>query len=344
MPRYLNDLDVFYDPSQAHAFSPAFDEGLPAPIPLKAITLVLSSTIFNSSSIPQYGLSSSSIDTSVIDGFTQGVELTQLKRHDAGIAKIWSGEPGHQMLLTWYGDKGPGITQPFSDSGTAYFQDATAIVDNSPNLPVLMFPLQAPQPGSDFKSQRYVTKRATNKVFYRVDQDLNYAILNGVIEPLTIRLVPSFYTNLVDPRGIVGSIGSGNEDEADRSDQVLTVDYYDVKRQQAPFADISQNPHQFRFIRGTVPLTSASVLSLNVPVTPPVAVRAVIDPYVDVRYVRNTVASPYESTSMLNALSLMTGSTSNYISDNRRSATCGLVYDNTTQIGTDSLVFGGMTH
>ena len=43
-------------------------------------------------------------------------------------------------------------------------------------------------------------------------------------------------------------------------------------------------------------------------------------------------------------MSMMTGSTDNYIRYDEVSATCGWYYDNNMSVGTDSLAFGGMTY
>jgi hypothetical protein len=47
--------------------------------------------------------SGSYIDTTAIDGWRQGVELTLWKHFDAGTVKIRSGEPGHRNVVLNYG-------------------------------------------------------------------------------------------------------------------------------------------------------------------------------------------------------------------------------------------------
>jgi hypothetical protein len=357
MPRYLNDLEVFYDPSLQHSFNPGFDEGAPGAISRSKTTLIISSSIGVSGSIiPTFGLSTGSQNTTTIDAYTQGVELSQLKRHDAGFVKIWSGEAGHQLLVAWYGENGPSITNPFTDDPTAYFTDPSSIIKNSPKFPVLLFPIQTTE---DLTSQgnptlRYKTIRtpraAGGSVFYRIDQDIAAVTMNGVIEPLAIRLQPSFYSNDVptNPHVIGGSVGPGNEDAAKSSDLVLTVDYYDVTKHQPPFVDAAQNVNQFRFktviVGGISTIQTSSITSLSNPTTGSVVIGAQLGTFIDARYVRNVLPDPLEDTNMTNALSPMTGSTANYVRFDQRSATCGWSYDNNTAIGTDSLVFGGMTY
>jgi hypothetical protein len=356
MPRYLNDLEVFYDPSLQHSFNPGFDEGAPGAVSRSKTTLIISSSIGVSGSIiPTFGLSTGSHNTSAIDAYTQGVELSQLKRHDAGFAKIWSGEAGHQLLVAWYGESGPSITDPFTDDQTAYFTDPSSIVKNSPKFPVLLFPIQAASEDSDpLGSPRYKTVRTPlsqgGSVSYRVSQDVAAVTMNGVIEPLAIRMQPSFYSNDVpiNPHVTGGSVGSGNTDAAKSSDQILTVDYYDTTKHQPPFMDAAQNVNQFRFqttiVGGVKTTQTSSITSLSNPTTGSVVVGARLGAFVDRRYIRNSLPDPLEDVAMTNALSPMTGSTSNYIRFDQRSSTCGWSYDNNSSIGTDSLDFGGMTY
>ena len=64
----------------------------------------------------------------------------------------------------------------------------------------------------------------------------------------------------------------------------------------------------------------------------------------DTRYARNVPPPASEDASLLSVMSMMTGSTDNYIRYDEVSATCGWYYDNNMSVGTDSLAFGGMTY
>lgn len=54
--------------------------------------------------MPMSTINTSSIDTSAIDAYRQGVEVTQMKHFDAGFCKITSGEPGHVLKQTDFGN------------------------------------------------------------------------------------------------------------------------------------------------------------------------------------------------------------------------------------------------
>jgi len=360
MPRFLNDLDIFYDPSLQHGFNPGFDESTPPAIPLSKTTLILSSSLVSGSIVPTYGLATGSTDTSAIDAYTQGVELTQLKRHDAGFAKVWSGEAGHQLLVTWYGEQGPATSNPFADNDTSYFNFPSSVVKNSPTFPIVLFPIQAlpTAPNAPAPAQNSLTyktgpsvKTTDGVVRYRTQQDISYTTLNGTIEPLAIRLQPSFYNSDVpsNPHLVVGEAGSGNVDVNGGSDQVRTVDYYNTRLHQPPFSDNGQNITLHRFVTtivgGVKHVASSSIIEvLAAPPAADVVSGSAVGAFVDARYVRNNQAVSSEDSSLVGALSLMTGSTDSYIHFNQRSATCGWWYDNVVVNGTDSLSFGGMTY
>ncbi len=66
-------------------------------------------------------------------------------------------------------------------------------------------------------------------------------------------------------------------------------------------------------------------------------------PFDDTRYIRNTLPSSSYDSTLNAALSLMSGSTDNYVSFKQKSGVAGAYYDN-TPAGTDSIAFGGMTY
>lgn len=251
---------------------------------------------------------SGSIDTREIDPYTQGVELTSQRRYDAGVVKIWSGEPGHQLRKNRFGmDRNIVAGTTFADSD--YFNPQTYLqlqVSRSPLWSsIITFPILVED-----------TDQSENDNF------------NGVIEPLSIRKVANFSSIDVpfEAHAVRGAYGNGNIDALGTTDQVVTIFEIREREREVGFLDLVD-------AMGNTPLNGYFDGTL---------VR--MSPFVDQRLVRNTSASIYMSSDIVGYLSHMTGSTDNYIRPGYKSATCGRDYDNITDIGTDSLAFGGMTY
>lgn len=238
-----------------------------------------------------------SIDTSASDPYVQGVEITRQDQYDAGIAKIWSGNPGHILKPNSFG-MGKGFDRPrFDDSSirNKALQSGVVTCDQYVTLPI--------STGDN-------------------DQLENFSF-NGIIEPLSIRAVAGFFSTYkpIEAHSIKGSFVSGNSSQFNESDVVVTVVTFEPKQHINSYVDKTAR---------LATRTNRSKLT-------------VLLPFSDARLVRNTLPGSHTSDTMLEAMSLMTGSTGNYISYNQRSATSGWYYDNNAS-GTDSLVFGGMTY
>lgn len=269
-----------------------YDEG-PGPIATKSYT---------TSSL------SGSMDTTKIDPFTQGVEITQQKRYDAGLAKIWSGEPGHQLLKNSYGmDKN--------------FFPSSRFVD-----------LDLFNPVRYVEAQEVASPLFSNIITFPIiisdnDQLENYYV-NGIIEPLTIRAKVAFFSIEApfESHSVRGTLMGGNTNQNNGSDQVLTVDYFEPTKEIIGYFDMVDvfegHPLNVFF---QYEFTS-------------------IPPFKDERLIRNEPAVNSEPADIIEVMSHMTGSTDNYIRYNQRSATCGWYYDNNVSVGTDSLAFGGMVY
>lgn len=249
----------------------------------------------------------SSIDTSEIDSFRQGVEITHQKFFDAGTVKISAGEPAHVLRKNRFGEDNVWDTDPrYADKD--YFNPVTFLTAQATASPLLTSILTFPIITSD-------TTQISNFNF------------DGVIEPLTIRPAASFFSIDVpfESHGTRGEIMAGNADSLLSSDMVLTVDYFSV-RQSKPFLDMIE-------LFGTLS-TTGFFINNALPQ----------DPFVDKRYVENVIHSASIDSVMLQAQSLMTGSTDNYIPFNKRSATSGWTFDSVSGVGTDSIAFGGRVH
>lgn len=140
---------------------------------------------------------SNSINTSEIDAFRQGVELTQPKHFQMGIAKIWSGLPGHAIEMQEIGQRDDDI---FPEA--VHFEEVER-----------------------FDPQLYVSDYYTNQIVV-IDSavSVNEGSFDGIIEPLTIRRVISF-TSIDSPfeaHSVKGSLESGNWDPYRNADQIIS--------------------------------------------------------------------------------------------------------------------------
>jgi hypothetical protein len=251
-------------------------------------------------------VNSSSIETVQIDGFRQGVELTQIKHYDAGTYKIHAGEPGHVLHRNRYGmDKNFRPDPEFSELD--YFD------------PVVFLELQE-------QDSPLVSNIITFPIITGDNDQIENFYFNGIIEPFPIREVASFFSTEVpfQARGVGGSISAGNMDQTDASDQILTVD---------DFSQVSQTEYidMVDMFDGRIPMNGTFQHQ-----------KSLWKPFIDIRPVRNTVPSASYDTAMIAALSTMSGSSENYVTYKQRSATAGWTYGNT--LGTDSITFGGRTY
>lgn len=253
-------------------------------------------------------VNTSSINTSEIDAFRQGVEITQQKHFDAGVVKISAGEPGHVLAKNRFGEDKNFRPEPYFEELDLFdpvaFLEAQEI-DSFLYYNVITFPIIT---GDN-------------------DQLENYWF-DGVIEPMPIREIVSFFSTDVpfDARSPKADLMSGNEDTSRSSDQVLTIDTFKRTEQQVPYLDMVD------MIDGRYPLNGYFQNR-----------KAYLEPFIDKRLVLNVTES-LSDPEIQAAVSLMTGSTSNYITPDKLSATSGWVYDNTATPGTDSLAFGGFLY
>jgi len=162
-----------------------------------------------------------SIDTSGIDTYRQGIELTRQKYFDAGIIKIHAGEPGHMLKQNRFGmDKNYSLSPGSSYDDIDYFNPVTYIKlqahVSSYNSHVMTFPI--------------ITCDNNQLENYNFD---------GIIEPLTIRAKASFFSTDVpfEAHDVRGTMMSGNSDLRYASDKVVTVDYFNSQSQFIPYLD-----------------------------------------------------------------------------------------------------------
>ena len=252
---------------------------------------------------------SGAMDTRVVDRYVQGVEISRQSQYDAGLVKIWSGEPGHVLLNTRFGmDKNYMPDPGFQEMD--YFNPVTFIEGQLDEFSPLWYNIFT-----------FPIITGDN------DQAENFDF-NGIIEPLTIRPLVAFFSIDVplEARTVRASLVGGNQNQIGGADRIMSVDYFEPTREMIGYLDMI-DMHANRPTVGYFRHEFATLL-----------------PFKDERFVRNQPLEGTEPVDLVDSMSLMTGSTDNYVRHNQRSSTCGWYYDNNSGVGTDSLAFGGMTY
>jgi len=283
------------------------------------------------------GTNTSSINTSEIDRFRQGVEITQNK-HTLGLVKIYAGTPGHIVKPISYGVSDYDIITTGSFHEVDYFDPAEYLRAQQNSLTAsVTFPIIA---GDN-------------------DTTSNYDF-NGIIEPLSIRAVASFFSIEFpfEAHAARGTLMGGNvEDFKLSTEQVLTIDYVPTKL--VPIKNLATGSiegnrafeNKAWFLDSSISLLSSSQASTTTDIPTLGAGRInpdlnVILPFNDTRKYLNAlgITTITHGADMVNVFSTMTGSNENYVPPGKKSATTGFVYDNIGYAGTDSIAFGGMTY
>jgi hypothetical protein len=250
----------------------------------------------------------SGIETLKIDGYRQGVEITQLRHWDAGIVKIHAGEPGHILRKNRFGmDRNPIIPN-------SWCQD----LDNF--NPVRFIQVQ------EEKSYLFGGVFTFPIVVDYNDRGIDN-VHDGIIEPLTIRSVAGFYS-LETPfiaHDTKGDMMAGtSRSSIYGSSQILQIDEFDTRHTTVGFLDLVSRYESY---------FNTNENKLN--------------PFNDVDVYPQTKSykmGVWDEDMLLAILSMTGSSTDNYISTKQRSSTAGWDYDFNTVIGTDSIAFGGMTY
>jgi len=264
-------------------------------------------------------INSGSIDTSGIDAYRQGVEISDIKHYDAGLVKIHAGEPGHVLPRRQYG------------YGTSFRHDQDFFEEIDLFDPVEFIKAQGDV--DQFYSSSYtITWPIVTKDYNASD---NYEF-DGVIEPLVIRAAAAFFSIDVpfETHTIRGELMGGNTNPVKAANQIKTVDYFDPSEGSVPYLDLID-------MLGNVPMEGF----FNSDQRP-------LSPFVDERLPRDhPLSDTYEDDlgAALSAVyvsgseSITYASTDTYVKYNQIAATSGFTYDAVQGVGTDSLSFGGLT-
>lgn len=258
-----------------------------------------------------------SIDTTLIDGHRQGVEITRWQHFGKGVVKISAGEEGHQPKRNIYGQ-----SNNFANVNTT-FQDKD-IWDSSKYL--------VAQTYVDSTSDVFAANIFTWPIIVGDNDQLENNNFNGVIEPLTIRALAGFFSIDMpwDAHEVRASLMSGNEDvkrSTDRVSQFFNAD----KRDAFPFfLDMGEE--------NSLLLALPFVGYFNTE-------QKKIEPYTDKRLVMDHDISSYSDSEIAIVLSRAENvEAEDYIPKDHLSAAAGFDYSYSTTQGVDSIAFGGMTY
>lgn len=242
-------------------------------------------------------------DTSKIDKFRQGVEITRPQYYatalEQGAFKIHSGEPG-------------------SLCGKYNFGYQKNFRNESPYVEI-----------ERFDSVRFLQSDGnyTYPIIIGDNTDVEIHEFNGVIEPLTIRPVISFYSIDVpfESHSMWANLEDGNMNITRSYSRVVTVYERDVKNCIQPWLDMVD------MVGLVVKIPSTGYFNQD---------KNFLLPFNDTK--DRIELSKNLDNDMRNALLDMVGDTESYVPDGYISAPCGWMYDDVTVKGTDSLAFGGL--
>ena len=281
-------------------------------------------------------VNSSSISTKDIDIYRQGVEMTQ-EKHNIGTVKISAGTAGHIIEPFCIGDEPFNLSQKNYHYDVSYFDPIKYL--------------------NAMEKQQDISKVFTFPIYLPSVSDPALNGLNGIIEPLAIRSVASFFSLYFpyEAHATRGTLMGGNSDVFyGASDRVLSIDYLPTKLNKKRivttgsfyYSDDNRsyiNDDWFLeafeyFNNGTgVPQQSVAYFESRI---------NKIDSFDDTTvYLKKIgINSGSHGEDMCTAISKMKSPENNYVAYNKKSAPTGFTYDNVGIAGVDSIVFGGMTH
>lgn len=282
-------------------------------------------------------INSSSIDTKEIDQFRQGVEIT-LEKHTLGNFKISAGTPGHIIQPLSIGINDRHIISTGSYTELDYFNPVTYLMVQEIGTSltdVITFPI----------------------ITSDNDQSENY-YLNGIIEPLTIRPVISFFSieYPFESHATRGAVMAGNTSKFNfSSDLVLTVSDVPTRLSEKEMLGPSVSTglayiNESLFIDASENLLSFNSLnSDDIPILGPGYINPDLNSlssFDDTKiYLKSMgISEQTHGKDMVELFSTSNSSIENYIPPGKKSATAGFVYDGITNFGTDSITFGGLLY
>ena len=258
------------------------------------------------------------LTSSILDSYKHGVEILREKDWTSGIVKISAGTAGHLYGINRYGTTDARIIleENYYSEIDAFnaieFVESGGTYDSSGRYPLFI--------KSDFNQPEKI-------------------VMDGIIEPFPIRpVVSNFSLNVpFEPRSFKGQFGNGNVNWRFSSDQVLSVDYRKIDK---------NNTTWYLDSVGSLELGSGSLAYLG---------SSSNMGYINTEEKPNPaftedgekprgypLTSSYGSQLSSALLSLPPGGTT-YVSDGQVSSACGFTYENSV-LGTDSITYGGFLY
>lgn len=247
-------------------------------------------------------LMSSSIDTSAIDRFRQGVELTLMKHFDMGLYHITSGEPGHKCFICEYG-------QDLNADFRMYYSDE----ENNPKSEVIINLTQQMKSAINLHTfPEYIPDPQTPTIS---------AQFNGIIELYMQRKVGS-------TDKVIGVLEDGNPDAYGSSEFILNSYPYNPHNHKEPFLDVIQ--------------VNNGIATYDVEQYENFVNRGKVETYIDVCNEKLISMIPYINVEndVLNVLCTLKYGDENSVPIGEKMAATGFMYDN-APFG-DSIAFGGI--
>jgi hypothetical protein len=265
------------------------------------------------------------INTKKFDPFRQGIEIRQEKHSFGSAAKISPGTPGHLISPVCFGVNNLDIIS----------EDEYYDVDNF--NPVDFIKAQ--------ENQTDLSKIFTFPIITSDSNQLENYLLNGIIEPFSIRPVASFYSieHPFESRAVRGNLLAGNIDQWYRSsDQIVTIDDYLDPINEEWYYDSFKFYEEVKVNNGTpveykINLDDNDYVNSNFN-----KFSAFNDSKIYLQSAGITVETHGQD--MVNVFSIMTGSAYNYVPPGKKCFSTGFDFDNEGTSGLDSLSFGGLTY
>lgn len=264
-------------------------------------------------------INSSSLPTTEVDAYRQGVEITHSRHYGTGLVKTHSGEPGHRMLRINYGQ---GTTRNASDRS---FTEAS--LTNTINL-IAQGTLPDAFSSASLDAYPILTR----------DDDSLIKSMDGVIEPLEIRKAVMLEREFPrEAHAFYGSVMNGNENFKLASDAVVITQPL-LQEGNVPFIDSTDT-------LGGVQVSGFDQLNADDVSINPFADRSVPKQFEKQRTSQVFIDYHVEDPEMQQAMYTLQQSSRNvddYVNDDDSAYSTGWSWQTTGNNQIDSIAFGGL--